>query len=153
MRPGAKLARALGAGPLSGAARLLAVTARHTDWLEANETRAHLELVMKAVFETYPVLIAPATPVAAFPHDRRPESRRSLRISDGGKIAYKPMGGWLALASACGLPATVVPAGLTAGGLPIGVQVIGPRGADSRTLAVAQSIEEALGGFVSPPED
>lgn len=31
------------------------------------------------------------------------------------------------------------------------MQIIGPRGADGRTLAVAQAIEERLGGFIAPP--
>jgi amidase len=58
---------------------------------------------------------------------------------------------WIGLATACGLPATAIPAGLTLGGLPVGVQLIGPRGGDSRTLGAAQAIEEELGGFQAPP--
>jgi amidase len=57
---------------------------------------------------------------------------------------------WIALATVCGLPATTIPAGLSGQGLPIGVQLIGPRGGDSKTLAVAEAIEERLGGFRDP---
>jgi len=32
----------------------------------------------------------------------------------------------------------------------VGVQIIGPRGADSRTLAVAQAIDENLRSFIPP---
>ena len=39
---------------------------------------------------------------------------------------------------------------LTGEGLPVGVQVIGPRGGDSKTLAVAEAIEARLGGFRAP---
>lgn len=42
-------------------------------------------------------------------------------------------------------PATAVPAGVTAGGLPRGVQVIGARGQDHLCLAVAQALEEHFG--------
>jgi amidase len=59
---------------------------------------------------------------------------------------------WIALATACGLPATAVPIGLAADGLPVGAQIIGPRAGDSRTLAIAQAIEDEIGGFMQPPE-
>jgi amidase len=49
------------------------------------------------------------------------------------------------------LPATVVPVGLTAAGLPVGIQIVGPYLEDRTTLAVARCIEELLGGFVPPP--
>jgi Asp-tRNA(Asn)/Glu-tRNA(Gln) amidotransferase A subunit family amidase len=32
------------------------------------------------------------------------------------------------------------------------MQIIGPKGGDSKTLAVAQAFEEAFGGFVGPPK-
>jgi amidase len=56
---------------------------------------------------------------------------------------------WIALATACGLPRHR-PIGQTPGGLPVGAQLIGPRGADSRTIAIAEAIEDQLGGFVAP---
>ena len=43
-----------------------------------------------------------------------------------------------------GLPAAVVPCG-TAGGLPVGVQVIGDRFTDLRCLAIAEQIQERVG--------
>jgi Asp-tRNA(Asn)/Glu-tRNA(Gln) amidotransferase A subunit family amidase len=49
------------------------------------------------------------------------------------------------LASALGLPAAVVPVSLSAGGLPIGVQVIGRRGHEAEVLAVARAIERQPG--------
>jgi fatty acid amide hydrolase 2 len=45
------------------------------------------------------------------------------------------------------LPATVVPTGFSEAGLPLAVQVIGGRGHDHLTLAVASALEEDLGGW------
>lgn len=43
-----------------------------------------------------------------------------------------------------GQPAASIPAGLTADGLPIGVQIAGRRGEDGRVLAVCRQLEEAM---------
>jgi Asp-tRNA(Asn)/Glu-tRNA(Gln) amidotransferase A subunit family amidase len=40
-----------------------------------------------------------------------------------------------------------VPAGFDAQGLPLSVQVVGRRGNDHLTIAVAQALEGALGGW------
>jgi amidase len=49
-----------------------------------------------------------------------------------------------------GHPATSVPAGL-AGGLPVGMMIVGRRFADDTCLRVAQAYETAAGGFPAPP--
>jgi amidase len=57
---------------------------------------------------------------------------------------------WSALSTVCGLPAVTLPAG-SIDGLPVGVQLIGPRDGEGRLLAIAQAVEERLGGFRPPP--
>ena len=150
-RPFAKRALAQGAGPLSTAASTLAYTARHREWLAADAVRARLRHEIAATFEDYHVILAPIAPVPAFPHDPRPFGRRSLATSDGGTIPYNTMLTWISLATALHLPATAVPAGATSSGLPVGAQLVGPRGGDARTLAVAQAIDENVRGFQAPP--
>jgi amidase len=130
-----------------------AATLSHQEWMIANERRAQMGRIMRRFFERYDVLIAPIAPVTAFPHDHRPFAKRKLICSDGRKIPYDALRRWIALATTCGLPATTVPVGLGQSGLPVGVQIVGPRGGDSKTLAVAQAIEERLGGFRAPPLD
>jgi amidase len=49
-----------------------------------------------------------------------------------------------------GHPATSVPAGL-AGGLPVGLMIVGRHFADATCLRVAQAFETAAGGFPTPP--
>lgn len=56
-----------------------------------------------------------------------------------------------AIFNALGYPATVVPLGLSADGLPLAVQVVGRHGMDHLTLAVAQAIEADFGGWLPPP--
>ncbi|RMF16888.1 MAG: amidase [Candidatus Dadabacteria bacterium] len=48
------------------------------------------------------------------------------------------------------LPVTQVPLGLDHQGLPVGVQVAARRGNDHLTIAVAQELERAFGGWVPP---
>ena len=151
MRPAARWAMNRGAGPLSSAAATLAYTARHREWLAADAVRARLRHEIDGVFDRYQVILAPIAPVAAFPHDPRPFQRRTLTTSDGRILRYDSLLTWISLATALHLPATAIPAGLTTGGLPVGAQLIGPHGGDTRTLAIAQAIEDTVRGFISPP--
>ncbi|VWD06227.1 amidase [Burkholderia lata] len=48
------------------------------------------------------------------------------------------------------LPATVVPVGSGAHGLPLSVQVVGPYGGDHLTLSAALALEHLLGGWLRP---
>jgi fatty acid amide hydrolase 2 len=48
------------------------------------------------------------------------------------------------------LPVTQVPLGLDANGLPLGIQVVGAKGCDHLTIAVAMQLEKAFGGWTPP---
>ena len=55
---------------------------------------------------------------------------------------------WLLMTSALSLapvPALSLPVGLTAAGLPVGIQVVGPPGADAAVLELAAALERLLG--------
>lgn len=52
--------------------------------------------------------------------------------------------------NALGLPSTQCPLGLDTQQLPLGIQCIAARGRDQLTLAVAQEIEQSMGGWVPP---
>ncbi len=58
---------------------------------------------------------------------------------------------YLGIINVLELPSTQVPAGLGAGGLPLGFQVISGHGNDPVTIAIAQHLERALGGWRPPP--
>lgn len=150
MRGPASLALRLGAGPQSWAGLARAYAATHAEWLAADEVRARLRRQAEAAFQGLDVILAPAAPVPAFGHDHAAFGTRKL-VVDGRPVPYASMLNWIALATACHLPATTIPAGPAASGLPVGLQIIGPPRADSRTLAVAQAMDENLRGFVAPP--
>lgn len=58
---------------------------------------------------------------------------------------------YTAIINVMGFPATQVPLGLNAAGLPLGVQVIAAHGNDHLTIAVARELERIFGGWVPPP--
>jgi len=152
LRGPAKLAEALGAGPLSWAHGVLGYSARHYEWLAAHEARARMKGVVAGVFERFDIILAPVTPTTAFTHDHSPLlAARRIVASDGRRLPYLENFDWIALATLCDLPVTVICAGFTAEGLPVGVQIIGPPGADAATLAAAVALEGTTGGFRSPP--
>jgi Asp-tRNA(Asn)/Glu-tRNA(Gln) amidotransferase A subunit family amidase len=51
------------------------------------------------------------------------------------------------------MPALAVPAGVDHNGLPIGIQIAGPRWSEMRLLGIARKLETAgiLPGFARPP--
>jgi len=151
MRPFARLAMKRGAGPLSNAAMALAYTCTHREWMEADAVRCRLRHEIEPLFDRFDAILAPITPVAAFPHDHGAFQSRRLMLSTGDQAPYNAMLNWIALPTALGLPATAIPAGLTAGGLPVGAQLIGPPRGDAHTLALAQAIDENVRGFTPPP--
>ncbi|HEY8002712.1 MAG TPA: amidase family protein, partial [Phenylobacterium sp.] len=151
MRGWARWQMGRGAAPTSTAAMTLAYTATHREWLAADAVRRRLRHEIAAVFEGFDAILAPITPLTAFPHDHRPFGRRRLALSDGATIPYASMLNWISLATALHLPATAIPAGLASDGLPVGAQLIGPLNGDARMLALAQAIEENVRGF-TPPE-
>ena len=57
----------------------------------------------------------------------------------------------LSIASLPYLPASTIPMGLNASGLPVGAEVIGPEFSDDRCIQIVHLIEQAVGGCARPP--
>jgi amidase len=130
--------------------RQRALVASHRDWLRARRTRTLLQHQWRALFRSWDVVICPVLPVTAFEHDDREVDQRRIVI-DGRPYPYAALGVWAGPATLCGLPATAMPVGHDARGMPIGVQVIGPYLEDLTTVAFAQLAEREFGGFRAPP--
>ena len=93
----------------------------------------------------------PITATAAFVHDQsEPMPARKMRIN-GVDRPYFGQLFWAGLATASFLPATIAPAGLSAEGLPVGVQIVAPEFADLCTIWLAGQLADLIGGFVPPP--
>ncbi|MGH9513588.1 MAG: amidase [Terriglobales bacterium] len=90
------------------------------------------------IFQEIDLLVTPTTPVVApriadlkkDPEGLRPQEILLLRNT-------RPANEW-------GLPAISVPCGFTRVGLPIGLQIIGARGADAMVLHLAHKYEQAI---------
>lgn len=111
---------------------------------DLERARARLCSSWDDYFRTCDVLICPVTPMAAFPHDSRPAAAQRVNV-DGRSLPHQRCLSWVGLASAAYLPATVIPAGHTPEGLPVGLQIIGPRHEDRTPLRVAEELSELLG--------
>jgi amidase len=147
-------ARGLDPADQSYAARMTrGVTLSHRDWLAGNEGRHRLRLKWAEFFCDFDLLLCPVTAGAAYPHDHDHEGERWKRMI---QINGKPLPTindlfWAGLSGLVYLPATVAPAGLAAGGLPVGVQIVGPQYGDKSCIAFAGLLERAYRGFVPPP--
>jgi amidase len=122
----------------------------YRDYAMAHETRTQLCWAWHAFFQSYDVLIAPVMATSAFAHDHQPFHERSIVVAGQAQPYFQQIF-WAGLASCAYLPATVIPTGPDAAGLPIGVQVIGPAYGDLTTIGFAKLLEEAGFAFVAPP--
>ena len=56
----------------------------------------------------------------------------------------------MSVANLTGCPATVAPAGKTANGLPVGIQILGPYLEDETPIRLASLLARENGGFTPP---
>ncbi|AUI61423.1 amidase [Amycolatopsis sp. BJA-103] len=106
-----------------------------SDYLGANAERAALGILMGEFHTRYDVLITPTLPIAAF--------EAGHEVPPGSGLSGWP--DWTPFTYPFNMtqqPAISVPAGRTSRGLPVGLQIIGPRHSDDLVLAVAKLLEE-----------
>jgi amidase len=134
----------------TSAKTLRAQVASYREVMQANEARTHLRWAWHEFFKHYDVMILPIAATPAFEHDHRPFGERTLTI-DGEARPYFQQVFWAGLATCSYLPGTVIPTGASAGGLPIGVQIIGPEFGDLKTIGLAKLLEQEGFAFTPPP--
>ena len=112
------------------------------EWWALLDEQARILRQWEAVFKDCDAVLAPNFGRSAFAHDERAIAERTIEI-DGVTGAFVDQFAWPGLAIFPCLPATSVPLTRVEDGLPIGMQVIGPRFADLSTIA--------LGGLLAGP--
>ena len=146
-----EIARGLAPGDESYFARMTrANILPHRRWLAANEARHKMRLAWAEFFKDWDVLICPAAASAAYPHDHRGERHERTVIVNGKPVPTTDQVFWAGYSGVSYLPSTVAPAGFTPGGLPVGVQIIGPQYCDRTCIHVARLLERDFQGFATP---
>ncbi len=69
----------------------------------------------------------------------------------GGSREIMDLAWWIGFPTLTGCPATVAPIGRTRGGLPVGIQIMGPYLEDATTIDFAARLKGVIGGFERPP--
>lgn len=102
---------------------------------QAQKARTLLIAAFDELFKTHDILIGPVAPTPAFPFGKNTNDPVAMYLADIMTVS----------SSLAGLPAISVPAGTDDAGLPIGVQLIGPRRGDAHLMAIAKSMEKTNG--------
>ena len=109
-------------------------------YLKAQKVRTKIAEDFRRAFEEVDAILTPATPRAAFPVDEPPSDPVEMYLND---VFTVPV-------NLAGLPALAVPAGLSAEGLPLGLQVIGRAFDEATMLRVGRALERAMGFDARP---
>jgi amidase len=138
---------------LSLAARARGTSLLHRDWARLGEERERVRRAWRHFFVDVDVLLCPVSITPAFPHVP-PGSlygRRAAVDVDGEARSYSDLSSWTSFIGFAHLPATVAPAGLTANGLPVGIQIVAPFLEDRTSIDVARRMADVVGGYEVPP--
>ena len=116
------------------------------DICRANATRNRMTHSHSAFFQTYDLLLSPATIVQPFAVEDR-------TVTHCNGIDFETYIDWLAIAYAVTLtsaPALSLPCGFTPDGLPLGLQMIGPLRGEAPLLSFAAALEAELALDLGP---
>ncbi len=119
------------------------------DLVRAEAQRVAMTERMLEFFETYDLLLTPATIVAAFPVENR-------YLTECAGKTFDNYVEWLAIVYAITLvfcPALSLPCGFTETGMPVGLQMVAAPRKDAQLLAGAKVLEDVLGLRGTTPID
>jgi amidase len=111
-----------------------------TDFAVSEQKRAQLFQRFARFFEQYDLLITPQSPVKQFPVEMNFPT-----LINGKKLDNYT--DWIAgsfLITLMSLPAGSVPAGQTSDGLPVGIQIVGPRFEEPLILSVMKLVQQIV---------
>ena len=105
------------------------------DWAEDQQILQDARSEIRALVTRNSFLLLPTAPQPAFPHsDPAPANQADFTC----------------IASIAGLPAISIPAGWSADGLPIGVQLVGNVGHEAHLFALARALDGVLAAYRPP---
>jgi aspartyl-tRNA(Asn)/glutamyl-tRNA(Gln) amidotransferase subunit A len=106
-----------------------------SDYLEALDTIARLNAAFSAFFARYNFLLTPTTAATPWAADHsHPTHIDGHAVGPRGHAVFTP------IANALGLPAISLPCVVNRSSLPVGLQIIAPRGHDREVLAFANRL-------------
>jgi aspartyl-tRNA(Asn)/glutamyl-tRNA(Gln) amidotransferase subunit A len=108
------------------------------DYLRGCAQKPAAEKALEAAFERVDVILAPATPIQA-PRIRQ----QDVEIEGQKETVRSALVRLNRPTNFTGHPSISIPCGFTQSGLPIGMQLIGPRWGEARLLAIAAAYENA----------
>ncbi|HKY54507.1 MAG TPA: amidase [Anaerolineales bacterium] len=103
-----------------------------TEYILARRTQAEIRKRCEHLFETYDLLILPATPITAPPVEGLDAIEQAARLTR-----------FTAPFNLTGLPALSIPCGFTNKGLPIGLQIVSRAWADAKVLNAGYAYEQS----------
>jgi aspartyl-tRNA(Asn)/glutamyl-tRNA(Gln) amidotransferase subunit A len=110
-------------------------------YLKAQQARAHIRAGFLSALTGADLVALPTSPTPAFPLGERLQDPVAMYLSDVFTVG----------ASLAGVPALSVPCGFTAGGLPIGLQLVGRPFDEATLLRVADAYERDTGFWRARP--
>jgi aspartyl-tRNA(Asn)/glutamyl-tRNA(Gln) amidotransferase subunit A len=110
-------------------------------YLKAQKVRTLIKADFDAAFERVNVIVAPTSPTTAFRIGEKVDDPLQMYLSDVFTLSMN-------LAGICGLS---LPCGFDAGGLPIGLQIMGPAFGEEQVLRVAHAYEQATAWHARRP--
>ena len=105
------------------------------DWAEDQRILATLADEIRRLVTRNSFLILPTAPQSAFPHSEPAPANQA---------------DFTCIASIAGLPAISIPAGWSADGLPIGVQIVGQVGHEAHLFTLARALDGVLAAYRPP---
>lgn len=111
-------------------------------YLKAQRVRTLLKMEFEKVFEMFDVLITPVSPFPAFKVGEKVDDPLQMYLADVYTVA----------ANSSGIPGISINAGFSNGGLPIGIQILGPQFQEEKILQVAHAYQQATDWHKKKPK-
>jgi amidase len=123
----------------------------HREWLTTQAQRREMQIAWQQYCSIYDAVLCPVSSTAATPHDDLITATRLVEVD--GRLVPETVGtAWSVMSSGLGIPGTVVQAGRTSEGLPVGVMLLGAYCDDRTLISLAARVAELSGGYRIPPD-